>query len=218
MHDPIEAESLVYTSILFAITPLWLLYPAFFSCSNHTRQLLIASYRASPMILAACQPLVAAALRRLRDGRGSSLLSGRSDTLTRISLYIAAAGSATGHLYAIATAILSSSASLATVFFPWAELAETSLGSPGSVLQRGCHLFLQNDLIVIIAALVPFAATIFGLKRRRPQKEDQETGWFSTWSRRFASLTIVQRLSALSGLAIVASPGAVISLSLASSI
>lgn len=208
----------MYTSIIFAITPLWLLYPSFFSCSSKTRQLLIASYRASPVILAACQPLVAAALRRLRDWKGSSLLPGRPDTLTRISLYIAAAGSATGHLYAIATAILSSSASLATVFSPWTKLAETSLGSPGSVLQRGCHLFLQNDLIVIAAALIPFSAAIFGLKRRRSQKEDQEPGWGSTWWRRFGLFTIVQRLSALSGLAIVASPGAVFSLSLASNV
>lgn len=123
-----------------------------------------------------------------------------------------------GHLYAITTAILSSSASLATVFSPWAELAETSLSSPGSVLQRGCHLFLQNDLIVITAALVPFAAAVFGLRRRRSQKEDSENGLGSTLWLRFAFLPIVQRLSALSGLAIVASPGAVFSLSLASNL
>lgn len=208
----------MYTSIIFATTPLWLLYPAFFSCSSKTRQLLIASYRASPVVLAAFQPLFAAALRKLRDRKGSSLLPGRPDTLTRISLYIAAAGSATGHLYAIAMAILSSSASLATVFSPWAELADTSLGSPGNVLQRGCHLFLQNDLIIIVAAVVPFSAAIFGLRRRRSQKEDQETGWASMWWRRFASSTIVQRFFTLSGLAIVASPGAVFSLSLASNL
>ncbi|KAL2203580.1 hypothetical protein CC79DRAFT_1359670 [Sarocladium strictum] len=216
LRDSTQAEALVYTSVLFALTPLWLLYPAFINCSSETRHILIASYRASPLILAISQPVIASALRSIRKWKGRTLLSERPEVLMRWSLHIAAASSALGHSYAILTALLSPGASLAGVFSPYANVTQTDLGQTSSVLRRGAHLFLQNDLIVIAAALVPFATLMFTSKDKTTKDEHDDPKGVTEWLRRLVTLDGARRFIVWTGVAVLASPGAVFPLALAS--
>ncbi|EFZ03792.2 hypothetical protein MAA_00866 [Metarhizium robertsii ARSEF 23] len=144
-----DAEALLYTSIVAAVLPAWLIYPAFVSCSSETRQFLIASYRTTPTILALAQPVIAVLIKRCRR---IPLDGSYIGPLVKGSLYLSGACSALGHLYALATSLALAPVTLTGIFWPWTTSMDIS---SISVIAQGCHLFLQNDWWVILAAFVP---------------------------------------------------------------
>jgi hypothetical protein len=101
-----DAEALLYTALLAGVMPVWLLLPAFVPCSSETRQILIASYRLTPIILGLAQPLLSALIKMTRR---TPLAKETIQPLVQKSLLLSGALSAVGHWYAFANAILSSS-------------------------------------------------------------------------------------------------------------
>lgn len=199
--DPIEAEALVYTSAIFAITPAWLLYPAFAQCSTETRQFLIASYRATPFITAIAQPVLATLIRRLRT---RPLAQTRSRYLVRLSLIIATTSAALGHACALAISLLHSEPSLVRVFSPWSTVIAPPLVN---LISQGCHQFLQNDIWIIAAALVPYSAQIVSTVSNKGSGNSHVNESHNLWSRITSKISTMLKLSLL---CIVASPGAVL--------
>ncbi|KAI1811937.1 hypothetical protein GGS20DRAFT_63940 [Poronia punctata] len=206
--DPAEAESLFWTAIVASILPIWLLFPAFIPCSSRTRELLIASYRLIPFVTSLMQPALAAVLRRFRK---TPLSEEKARSLVTASLTVAGTTAAVGHMYAVCTGLFSGLDTLRRIFSPWAT--EVS-GSTGNVIAQGCHLFLQNDWLVIAAAFIPYAAGML-----RPISAETEAAhptrapevpkwkaWMSEFRGKYVSLT---------GLTLLFSPGAVLPLALA---
>lgn len=148
-----DAEALLYTSLLAGVLPVWLLLPAFIPCSSETRQVLIASYRLTPIIVGLAQPLLSTFIK---VARRTTLAKETIRPLTQTCLVLSGAFSAVGHWYAFAYANLSPSVTLAGIFWPWATKVEGA--SFQSIIGLGCHLFLQNDFWVILAGFIPFAS------------------------------------------------------------
>lgn len=199
-----DAEALFYTALVASVLPIWLLYPAFIPCSSRTRQLLIASYRLTPIITSLIQPALAAILKRLRN---TPLSENKARSLVIASLAIAGTTAAIGHMYAVYMGLVSGIATLRTIFSPWAT--EIS-GSNGNIIAQGCHLFLQNDWLVIASAFIPYAATMLlpTSARAHPGQVNQVPkwqAWVSELRGRYVSLT---------GLTLLFSPGAVLPLAL----
>ncbi|KAI1827690.1 hypothetical protein F4861DRAFT_492197, partial [Xylaria intraflava] len=204
--DPADAESLFYTAVIASMLPIWLLYPAFVPCSSRTRQLLIASYRLTPIITSLIQPTFAAIIRRLRS---TPLSEDRARSLVISSLAIAGTTSAIGHLYAVGMGLFSGIATLRDIFSPWAT--EVS-GSNGDIIAQGCHLFLQNDWLVIAAAFIPYAAAMLrpiSPEAEKPGQARQVPRWKSWISE------LRGKYVSLAGLTALSSPGAVLPLALA---
>ncbi|KAF4509359.1 hypothetical protein G6O67_003537 [Ophiocordyceps sinensis] len=201
-----QAEALLYTSIIAAVLPAWLIYPAFFSCSSETRQTLIASYRLSPAVLALAQPVIAGMIRRLR---ARPRPSSSSRALVQSSLLVSGLCSALGHLYALGYAISSSKVTLQAIFWPWA----TSVDPSGSaIIAQGCHLFLQNDWLVICAAVVPYASAVLASTCRR--LEANTDGSWVAWAEN-SMRSLNGRYVALTAMTAVFSPGAVLAWTMA---
>lgn len=204
LPDIADREAIVYTSIAIAAAPLWLLYPAFFQCSSITRQLLIASYRVSPALLASLHPILAFILRRLWPEKTLTADKAHSQKLVQASLLVGATTAALGHLYAILTGILSHRASFAQVFFPWAA---------GTGLKWSAQQFLQKDIFVIIATLVPYSALLLRPKSGNVSTEKESAR--KRWTERISNMNFVPRVVVLTGLAFIFSPGFVYNLSMA---
>ncbi|KJZ77790.1 hypothetical protein HIM_02967 [Hirsutella minnesotensis 3608] len=205
-----DAEALLYTSVVAALIPAWLLYPAFFPCSSNTRQALIASYRATPAILALAQPITASLLRRFC----STLLPNYSPRqVVKISLLVSGTSAALSHFYALTSSLLSSRITPRSVFWPGATDVK---GSVGRIIAQGCHLFLQNDWWIISAAIIPFTFVMLRSTRRRKEKVGSSS--LGTWiDRKLGSLSNTGILG-LSGLTLVFSPGATLAWSMATRI
>jgi hypothetical protein len=150
---PADAEALLYTALIAGVIPLWLLLPAFIPCSSETRQLLIASYRLTPIVLGLAQPILSTLIK---TARRKPLAKESIQPLVQTSLVLSGTFSVVGHWYAFAYAVFSPSVTLAGVFWPWATEVEGA--SFQSVIGLGCHLFLQYDFWVILAGFVPFAS------------------------------------------------------------
>lgn len=202
-RDPQEAEALVHTAVINGIVPMWLLFPAFFETSSRTRQVAIASYRITPLATALLHPLILQVLRRYGRRLPGRL---RSKELVQISLLLSAASSTLGHLYAIATTILSSTATLREVFLPAATLVEPA---SSNVIAQACHRFLQNDLLVIAAGFIPCSYMIFRCLPVRTEKKAVQNGWKS-WEQ------VVDKIGTswlgLTGATLLLSPGAVLAI------
>lgn len=188
-QHPKREAAFILTSLLAALMPAWLLYPAFTGCSSGTRQFLIASYRASPVFLSIMDPLIFKILDRVSDARGTA-------SWHRMPLRISAGIAAACHFYVILGSQYQNHGVLAAVFWPGAT-GEKSFR--GDLLAQACHLFLQNDLIVIGLALVPYSVFILG--------GIHENRSWSLW------LIAMLKLSLLS---VLVSPGAVFAWTLAS--
>ncbi|KAI1171813.1 hypothetical protein F4777DRAFT_31557 [Nemania sp. FL0916] len=201
--DPADAEALFYTSVVTSVLPIWLLYPAFVPCSSRTRQLLIASYRLTPIITSLLQPALAATLRRWRR---TPLPEKKARSLVLASLTIAGTTAAAGHMYAVCMGLLSGMATLRNIFSPWAT--EIS-GSNGNIIAQGCHLFLQNDWLVIASAFIPYAASMLRPKAGGRGDENQISRW-KAWASELRGKYV-----SLTSLTLLLSPGAVLPLSLA---
>lgn len=186
-HSRREA-AFILTSLLAALMPAWLLYPAFTSCSSGTRQFLIASYRASPLVLSITEPLISKTLDLVSDARGTA-------SWHRMPLRISAGIAAACHFYVILRSQYQNHGVLAAVFWPGAIGQESF---QGDLLAQACHLFLQNDLIVIGLALVPYSVFILG----------------GIHGNRSWSLWLIAMLK-LSLLSVLVSPGAVFAWTLA---
>ncbi|OQE09763.1 hypothetical protein PENVUL_c005G06284 [Penicillium vulpinum] len=204
LPDIADREAIVYTSIAIAAAPLWLLYPAFFQCSSISRQLLIASYRVSPALLASLHPFLAFILRRLWPEKILPADKAHSQKSVQASLLVGATTAALGHIYAILTGILSHRASFAQIFFP----SEAATG-----LKWSAQKFLQKDILVIIAALVPFSALLLRAKNGNVLTEKETI--HKRWAERISNMNFVPRVIVLTGLAFIFSPGFVYNLSMA---
>lgn len=204
-----DAEALLYTSIVAAVLPAWLIYPAFFSCSSETRQFLIASYRATPAILALVQPIIAFLINRSRRTPSDRRYIG---PLVKGSLYLSGACSALGHLYALGCALASAQVTLPGIFWPWTTSVDSSTIS---VIAQGCHLFLQNDWWIILAAFVPYGSAILSSATSSciPGKNFSTLSWADTQVRKLG-----KTFGGLTALAVVFSPGAVLAWTMAAKV
>ncbi|KAL3302223.1 zn 2cys6 transcription factor [Colletotrichum asianum] len=170
--DSSEACALIPTAILGAITPAMLLYPAFnSSCTTSQRQGLIAFYRFTPLALASAHPVCCWAQKKLSAYLAWKPAPGSAKAYTMASLMLSGFAAAAGHLWAL---LGPSGGGLRRVFWP----AEYIDNASTTVIADGARDFLQWDIFVITAALVPFAdqvlkssALLHRLKRRK---------WFST--------------------------------------
>jgi len=163
-----DAEALLYTACLAGVLPVWLLLPAFVPCSSETRQLLIASYRLTPIILGLAQPLLSSLIK---IARRTPLAKETIRPLVQKSLLLSGTFSVLGHWYAIAYAALSPHVTLAGVFGPWATDVE---GAPSQFITSvGCHLFLQNDFWVILAGFIPFVSAILSKSDGKPKSSGE---------------------------------------------
>ncbi|KAK3934591.1 hypothetical protein QBC46DRAFT_368113 [Diplogelasinospora grovesii] len=203
-----DAEALIYTSVIFAAIPAWLLYPSFLPCSAETRQVLIASYRAAPAILAVAQPVIARLIRRVRQ---TPLSTSWSRPLVKASLVLSGVFAALGHFYALGSVVTSSEVTWRNVFSPWATHVDSS---SSAVISLGCHRFLQSDWLVIAAAVVPYASFILS-RSRNEQSDNSADGRIYTWmENKFRGLG--GRFVTLAGITLLFSPGATLSWALAS--
>lgn len=163
-----DAEALLYTACLAGVLPVWLLLPAFIPCSSETRQLLIASYQLTPMILGLAQPLLSSLIK---IACRTPLAKETICPLVQKSLLLSGTFSVLGHWYAVAYVALSPYVTLAGVFGPWATDVE---GAPSqSITSVGCHLFLQNDFWVILAGFIPSVSAILSKSDERPKSSGE---------------------------------------------
>ncbi|KAK1977529.1 hypothetical protein LZ30DRAFT_664841 [Colletotrichum cereale] len=211
--DEADAEALVCTSVIAAILPLWLIVPTIVPCSTDTRQVLIASYRLTPAILSMMPSLLAGLLRitRRKNRSGTQVSRSRVKRLVKLSLVISGAAAAMGHLYGIASGCLASSSRLVDVFWPGATNVR-----PGAhdIITQGCHLFLQNDWWVIVAAVVPVASAMIS------NGKSDGTVSLGLGHQCLQSLFggLKDRWVTLTGLTIMFSPGAALAWSLAETV
>ncbi|TQV97791.1 zn 2cys6 transcription factor [Cordyceps javanica] len=208
--SPVDAEALAYTSILAGLLPAWLLWPAFVSCSTETRQFLIASYRLTPILLGLAQPAFAALIQVLRR---KPLDKSATRPLVQASLYMSGLFSVIGHWYAISSAVLSPSVSLAGIFLP--GVTQTAGAPFRAIIGLGCHKFLQNDFWVILAGFIPFASAM--LCRDGNCADSTETPSNFATVQKFMLGTSGSFLS-LGALSTLISPGAVLAWSMAASV
>ncbi|KAM0812548.1 putative Asperlin biosynthesis cluster protein G [Seiridium cardinale] len=207
LTDPNDSEALFYTSIINALMPMWLLYPAFVSCNSETRQLLIASYRATPIVLAGLHPFLSSMIRLIRGPREPHKRGGR---LIRYSLFATAATATSGYWYDLAVVASSQDAGFFGALSPWLVAVDPSRWV---FVAQGCHRFLRYDMMVILLAITPYATLVLNAsdkaRTRFPGTFHNETSQGS----RLAYYS--QRLLGMSMVAIVVSPGAVLPLALA---
>ncbi|KAK2770362.1 zn 2cys6 transcription factor [Colletotrichum kahawae] len=197
-----DAFALIPTAILGAITPAMLLYPAFNpSCTTSQRQGLIAFYRFNPLALAVAHPACCWAQRKLSAYWGWRPAQSRATAYTMASLMFSGFAAAAGHLWAL---LGPSEGGLRRVFWP----AEYIDNASTTAIADGARDFLQWDIFVITAAIVPFAdqvmkssALLHRLKKRK---------WFSSIMDSF-----IGRMAVLTAARGIFSPGAVLAFSLA---
>ncbi|KAK2028329.1 hypothetical protein LX32DRAFT_720594 [Colletotrichum zoysiae] len=136
-----EAFALLPTAVLGALTPAMLLYPAFNSaCSVNLRQGLIAFYRFTPLILTRKISKYLARYPRFED----------SKKYVAVSLVLSGLAASAGHGYVLLNAV---AVGFSRVFLPAGHI---DLTQP-TVIADGSRTFLQWDVFVITATLVPFA-------------------------------------------------------------
>lgn len=197
--DQINAKALLFSSLVIAATPVWLLVPLFVNYSSETRQLLIGSYRLTPLILPFLQPLIAGGLATIRspvDGKRGVLRKRK-----RLSLLIVGTTAAAAHIYTLIALLLSQEVSPLTVFLPWAAAKNDQLTT--ELPLRGCRLFIQNDILIIALTLIPYSTMIFQSHTGHGEKERRSRLW-------------ILLLPVATLVAVVLSPGALLAFALAS--
>ncbi|KAL0933412.1 cytochrome b5 [Colletotrichum truncatum] len=201
--DPTEALALIPTAILGSITPAMLLYPAFNpGCDTGLRQGIIAFYRFTPLALALAHPFFSSVQKKAQGSYQWKSPPIKSESLVATSLVISGAVATVGHGWALLGSI---SSGIRGVFWPSKQL---NLVSP-MMIADGARDFLQWDIIVITAALVPFADQVLkssGLVRRLRKRNKLFSILSDSFIGRMALLTLA------SG---ILSPGAVVAFSLA---
>ncbi|KAK1855299.1 zn 2cys6 transcription factor [Colletotrichum chrysophilum] len=199
--DVNEAFALVPTAVLGAITPAMLLYPAFSSsCTIGQRQGLIAFYRFTPLALAVAHPACCWAQRKLSTYLAWKPAPASAKACTMASLMFSGFASAAGHLWAL---LGPSEGGLRRVFWPAEYIDKAST----TVIADGARDFLQWDIFVITAALVPFADQV--LKSSVLLHQLRRRKWFSTVMDSF-----IGRMAVLTVASGIFSPGAVLAFSL----
>lgn len=201
--NPEEAFALVPAAILGAITPAMLLYPAFTAtCSMDQRQRLIALYRFTPLALAFAHPFFVWVQSKMPRSYNLKSKQPASKNFVTASLLISGATAAAGHLWALAC---SEHGGIRRTFTPTASI---DLASP-MVIADGARDFLQWDIFVITAALVPMTDLIFRSSRSF-QRLRRQYKWFQVLQNSF-----IGRLAGLTLASGLLSPGAVLAVALA---
>ncbi|TQN70642.1 Depudecin biosynthesis cluster protein 1 [Colletotrichum shisoi] len=198
-----EAFALIPTAVLGAVAPAMLLYPAFNStCIVNVRQGLIAFYRFTPLALTASYPFFTWAQEKISAYLAWRPRPADSKKYVTASLMISGVAAVAGHAYALLNA---GGDGVFEVFWP-AQHIDTTLPT---VIADGARDFLQWDIFIITAALVPFADLILGTSGlvRRLKKRNK---WFLGFSESF-----IGRLAALTVASGMLSPGAVLAFALA---
>ncbi|KAK1447446.1 hypothetical protein CMEL01_09285 [Colletotrichum melonis] len=201
--NPEEALALVPAAILGAITPAMLLFPAFTTTfSTNQRQGLIALYRFTPLALAFAHPLFIWLQGKIPGSSNFKYKQHASENFIAASLLISGATAATGHVWALACL---EHGELRRTFVPATSI---NTASP-TVIADGARDFLQWDIFIITATLVPMTDLIFRSSRsfRRFRKQ---YNWFRILEHSF--FVRVAGLTLASGLL---SPGAVLAMALA---
>ncbi|KAK1544030.1 cytochrome b5 [Colletotrichum paranaense] len=201
--NPEEALALVPAAILGAITPAMLLFPAFTTTfSTNQRQGLIALYRFTPLALAFAHPLFIWLQGKIPGSSNFKYNQHASENFIAASLLISGATAATGHVWALACL---EHGELRRTFVPATSI---NTASP-TVIADGARDFLQWDIFIITATLVPMTDLIFRSSRsfRRFRKQ---YNWFRILEHSF--FVRVAGLTLASGLL---SPGAVLAMALA---
>ncbi|KAK1446452.1 hypothetical protein CCUS01_12417 [Colletotrichum cuscutae] len=201
--NPEEAFALVPAAILGAITPAILLFPAFTTTfSTNQRQGRIALYRFTPLVLTLAHPLFVWLQGKIPGFSDLKSQQHASKNFVAASLLISGATAATGHVWALAC---SEHEELRRTFVPAASINT----APPTVIADGARDFLQWDIFIIMATLVPMTDLILRSSRsfRRLRKQYK---WFrileDSFFVRAAGLTLASGLL---------SPGAVLAIVLA---
>ncbi|KAK1710884.1 uncharacterized protein BDZ83DRAFT_559831, partial [Colletotrichum acutatum] len=155
---PEEAFALVPTAILGAITPAMLVFPAFTTtCLSNQRQGLIALYRFTPLALTFVHPLFVWIQSKISRSPHLKVKQPTSKNFVAASLLISGSTAAVGHVWALAC----SEHGMRRTFVPAASI---NVASP-SVIADGARDFLQRDIFIITAALVPMTDLILRSSR-----------------------------------------------------
>lgn len=201
--NPEEAFALVPAAILGAITPAMLLFPAFATTfSTNQRQGLIALYRFTPLALTMAHPLFVWLQGKIPRFSDLKSRQNASKNFVAASLLVSGATAVTGHVWALAC---SEHEELRRTFVPATSI---NIASP-TVIADGARDFLQWDIFIIMAALVPMTDLILRSSRsfRRLRKQYK---WFrileDSFFVRAAGLTLASGLL---------SPSAVLAIALA---
>ncbi|WQF85977.1 hypothetical protein CDEST_10991 [Colletotrichum destructivum] len=198
-----EAFALIPTAVLGAVAPAMLLYPAFNSaCDVNLRQGLIAFYRFTPLVLTVSHPFFTWVQQKISVYLAWHPRPADSRKYVAASLMISGVAAVAGHAYTLLTA---GGDGFSEVFWP-AEHIDPTLPT---VIADGARDFLQWDIFVITAALVPFANLILGTSGlvRRLKKRNK---WFLGFSESF-----IGRIAAITVASSILSPGAVLAFALA---
>ncbi|KAK1977916.1 hypothetical protein LZ30DRAFT_691797 [Colletotrichum cereale] len=198
-----EAFALIPTAVLGAVTPAMLLYPAFNpTCDVNLRQGLIAFYRFTPLVLTAAYPFFTWFQKRIFRFLAWHPRPADSKKYVTASLMLSGIVAVAGHASAL---LIAGRDGFSQVFWPAGHIDPTL----PTVIADGARDFLQRDIFVITAALVPFADLMLGksclvgrLKKRRK--------WFLSFSESF-----IGRVVCLTIASSVLSPGAVLAFTLA---
>ncbi|KAK2036707.1 hypothetical protein LZ31DRAFT_442752, partial [Colletotrichum somersetense] len=145
-----EAFALLPTAVLGAVTPAMLLYPAFNpACSVNLRQGLIAFYRFTPLILTLAYPFFTWFQESVYKYLAWHPRPIDTKKYVAASLTLSGIAAFAGHAYALLNAV---SIGFSRVFWP---AGHVELTLPTAIAD-GSRVFLQWDIFVITAALVPF--------------------------------------------------------------
>ncbi|KAF6801008.1 zn 2cys6 transcription factor [Colletotrichum sojae] len=198
-----EAAALIPTAILEAAMPAMLLYPAFSTtCTTSQRQGLIAFYRFTPLVLSIAPSFFTWSLRQAKDLGNLRLQPAKSKAYVTASLIFSGLAAAAGHGWAL---LGPKEGSLRRVFWPADHIDKAS----STIIADGARDFLQWDIFVIAAALVPFAD--LALRSSGAFRKQRKQG---TWGSRLWD-SYIARMGILTLVSSIASPGAVLAFSLA---
>ncbi|KAF6816717.1 zn 2cys6 transcription factor [Colletotrichum musicola] len=198
-----EAAALIPTAILGAAMPAMLLYPAFgTTCTTSQRQGLIAFYRFTPLVLLVAPSFFTWLLGKAKDLGNLRLQPARSKAYVTASLGLSGLAAAAGHSWAL---LGPKEGGLRRVFWPADHIDKAS----PTMIADGARDFLQWDIFVIAAALVPFADLV--LRSSGAFRKLRKQG---TWGS-FLSDSYIVRMGVLTLASSITSPGAVLAFSLA---
>ncbi|KAK1674138.1 hypothetical protein BDP55DRAFT_633341 [Colletotrichum godetiae] len=185
------------------MAPAMLLYPTFTeTCSTYQRQGLIALYRLMPLVLAFSHPSFVWLQGKISKSLGLKLEQPGSNKFITTSLLISATTAAAGHLWALTC---SEDGGIRRTFSPAAYINPAS----PTVFADGARDFLQWDIFIIAAALVPLTDLILrsshSFKSLRKRNK-----WFQVLADSF-----IGRIAGLTLASSILSPGAVLAFTLA---
>ncbi|KXH41519.1 cytochrome b5 [Colletotrichum salicis] len=201
--NPEEAIALVPTAILGAMAPAMLLYPTFTeTCSTYQRQGLIASYRLTPLALTFAHPFFVWLLSKIAKSLDLKSQQTASKKFVTASFLISGATAAAGHLWALTS---SEGGGIRRTFSPAASINPAS----PTVIADGARDFLQWDIFIIAAALVPLTDLILNSSHSFKSLRKR--------NKRFQVLadSFIGRMAGLTLASGILSPGAVLAFTLA---